>query len=266
MSLKIRSYTAFIIGLLVIPAVLLSVWTALGFIVLLSLLAAREWASINNYSTRSKYIFIFLIFGLIGLSLAVSWHPSNLTKLSIAGMLVLCVLAGVHLTHGFRKEFHFVSGILYIGLSAFFSTAFLYHNFDITKWYFLFLLILNWAVDIFAYLTGRKFGKTKIAPHISPGKSWEGLIGGTLFACLLGLVLNNFFFQYAAWKIILLALFIGIFGLFGDLLASSLKRHYQLKDSGSSIPGHGGFLDRFDSYFYITVVGICLYYLFNFAT
>lgn len=116
-----------------------------------------------------------------------------------------------------------------------------------------------WMYDSTAYLFGTKFGKHKMCKTISPKKSWEGFIAGTVFAIVMG-ILNAVIFQslsMLSWMII--ALLAVIFGTFGDIFESKIKRELNIKDSGNILPGHGGFLDRFDSLlFAIPVVFIWL--------
>lgn len=109
------------------------------------------------------------------------------------------------------------------------------------------LYFIIWVYDSAAYITGSLFGKHKIAANISPGKSWEGFIGGTVFAVVMG-ILNAVLFQKVSmvnW--IIIALLAVTFGTLGDFFESKLKRELGIKDSGSVLPGHGGLLDRFDS-------------------
>lgn len=106
------------------------------------------------------------------------------------------------------------------------------------------------AADSGAYLFGVNFGNHKLAPNISPGKSWEGFWGGLFCAVLLALIcmlLLGSTVMY--WKFIVLGLLTGLFSVSGDLFESLLKRHAVIKDSSSLIPGHGGLLDRLDSIF-----------------
>ncbi|MGB3161179.1 phosphatidate cytidylyltransferase [Carnobacterium sp.] len=109
-------------------------------------------------------------------------------------------------------------------------------------------LFIVWATDIGAYLVGRKFGKNKLAPHISPNKTIEGSLGGIF--CALAVSTIYFFIyplDFSFGMTVLLAILISVSGQLGDLVESALKRHYQVKDSGRILPGHGGILDRFDS-------------------
>lgn len=108
------------------------------------------------------------------------------------------------------------------------------------------LLFILWASDTGAYFAGTFFGKRKLFERISPKKSWEGFFGGAFLALVFAYGLSRFFhtFTLAQWIVIGLIIIIG--GTFGDLVESLLKRSIEIKDSGSALPGHGGFLDRFD--------------------
>lgn len=119
------------------------------------------------------------------------------------------------------------------------------------------LIVLISTFDTAAYVLGSMFGRSKIAPHISPGKSWEGFIGGYLCATggLAFLLWSNNTMQ-DAWIIFGFALLVCILGTTGDLFESWLKRKAAVKDSGALLPGHGGFLDRFDG---IIFTVLCLF-------
>lgn len=109
------------------------------------------------------------------------------------------------------------------------------------------LFILIWTFDTGAYVFGVSFGKHKIFPRISPKKSWEGEIGGAILTIIGSLIFAYLKPEIAIWKWIVFGSLIIIFGTYGDLSESLLKRTASLKDSGTILPGHGGMLDRFDS-------------------
>lgn len=109
------------------------------------------------------------------------------------------------------------------------------------------LFVFIWTNDTFAYLTGSMLGKHRMFERISPKKSWEGFVGGNLFALVAALVLFYFHRDIAWWQWLLIAETAVVAGTLGDLMESLLKRTLGVKDSGKSIPGHGGWLDRFDS-------------------
>jgi phosphatidate cytidylyltransferase len=110
----------------------------------------------------------------------------------------------------------------------------------------LFALCLVWAADVGAYFAGRSFGHTKLAPQVSPGKTWEGVLGGLVFAGLVALW-GSWWFALPALKLVPVCLVVVAFSVVGDLTESLLKRFAGLKDSGTLFPGHGGVMDRIDS-------------------
>ncbi len=121
------------------------------------------------------------------------------------------------------------------------------------------LFILIWSSDTFAYLTGRIFGKHKMAPKISPKKTWEGFAGGVILTQILGFYIEKHFPELRGnWMLV--GFLISVFAPLGDLVESQLKRNFGVKDSGKIIPGHGGILDRLDS-FIICVPVIYLYFV-----
>jgi phosphatidate cytidylyltransferase len=109
------------------------------------------------------------------------------------------------------------------------------------------LLIFIWVNDTGAYVIGVRFGKHRLCERISPKKSWEGFFGGLMFTVISGLIIAYYNPQIAWYHWIVLSVAVVIFGTYGDLFESLLKRTIEIKDSGCSLPGHGGFLDRFDS-------------------
>ncbi|MCS6969205.1 MAG: phosphatidate cytidylyltransferase [Cytophagales bacterium] len=108
-------------------------------------------------------------------------------------------------------------------------------------------MFLIWASDTGAYFTGKAFGKHKLFFRVSPKKTWEGSIGGTVLALIFAYIISLFCTDLQLWQWLCIAVIIVVTGTYGDLVESLFKRSLHVKDSGSSIPGHGGFLDRFDS-------------------
>jgi phosphatidate cytidylyltransferase len=123
--------------------------------------------------------------------------------------------------------------------------------------------LLIWANDTGAYLTGISFGRTKLFERISPKKTWEGFLGGVILAVLVAWLLSGWLGVVTKMQWIVISIIISIAGTYGDLIESMLKRSAGVKDSGNILPGHGGFLDRFDSavfsfplvYLFITLFG-----------
>lgn len=127
----------------------------------------------------------------------------------------------------------------------------MYYLWSLSAWWLLYVFILVWCADSGAYFVGRKLGKRKMSPHVSPNKSVEGLIGGLVTGGLV--VLGVSFGLLKDWSgmaiglFLLLSLITIVMSVFGDLFESMLKRHAGVKDAGSLLPGHGGILDRIDS-------------------
>ncbi|MDJ0834730.1 MAG: phosphatidate cytidylyltransferase [Gammaproteobacteria bacterium] len=140
---------------------------------------------------------------------------------------------------------------------------FIHQHFVQGSWMLMYLLTLVWVADIGAYFSGKRFGRHKLAPTISPGKTWEGVIGGILLNCLW---ISLVYLLSAGWGMhylafLLLGLVTASLSVVGDLYISLLKREAGLKDSGKILPGHGGILDRIDSLIAATPVFISGLYL-----
>jgi phosphatidate cytidylyltransferase len=109
------------------------------------------------------------------------------------------------------------------------------------------MMVIIWASDSGAYIFGSLLGKHKLAEKISPNKTWEGVIGGTIFSILISLLYFHFFDYFNSLQVMILATITIVAGTFGDLFESLIKRNFGVKDSGNLLPGHGGLYDRFDS-------------------
>ena len=124
------------------------------------------------------------------------------------------------------------------------------------------IMLLTWTNDTAAYLVGSRTGRHPLFPRISPGKTWEGTVGGTAFTLFIAWLLSMITPVYSLTEWLLIALCIILFGTLGDLVESMLKRSLDVKDSGSILPGHGGFMDRFDSMiFALPFIWLVLEYL-----
>lgn len=186
----------------------------------------------------------------------------NLSELLALSLIVIAVVT----LFRFTKELYFDNGkliftVIYTALPFGFALGlpkFSAVNETFTPEVF-FLFVLIWSSDSFAYFAGKLFGKHKMAPKISPKKTWEGYAGGVI----LTLILSFFIEKYNAdlrgnWVVV--GFLVAVFAPIGDLVESQLKRSFGAKDSGNIIPGHGGILDRLDS-FIITVPVVYLYFI-----
>ena len=150
--------------------------------------------------------------------------------------------------------------VMYIGFS-FMMLAYLQHLYG-HPIFILGVIMLTFMNDSLSYAVGRWKGKTPLFPSISPKKTWEGAIGGSIFTLALAISYPIFFFPNVpfVWDWLIITLIVVTMGPIGDLTESMLKRNFKVKDSGSILPGHGGFLDRFDALIFI-VPFVTIYYM-----
>lgn len=126
----------------------------------------------------------------------------------------------------------------------------------------LYIFILIWISDVMAFVVGSLWGKHKLAPKISEGKTWEGVAGGMIFTLLAGFMFQKYLLPNERMNWIVIGAIVAVFAPIGDLVESRLKRFFGVKDSGKLIPGHGGFLDRLDSFIFVIPM-VYLYLLIN---
>ena len=146
------------------------------------------------------------------------------------------------------KKMSFLIGLLF--LFPFLSLSYLLTQ---PNWSILviFLLVLNFSVDTGAWFFGRRFGKNKLWPSISPKKTREGAIGGAIFATIIGSLISSFYLERLSFLLVLCFVVISVMAQLGDLIESKFKRQLGVKDSSNLIPGHGGIYDRIDSLIYV---------------
>lgn len=158
----------------------------------------------------------------------------------------------LHSDRPFVNIGHFLLGLFYVGLPF---TLLAYISIGPDGEYaplrVFGLLLLTWTNDTMAYLVGSKIGKHPFFSRISPKKTWEGTLGGIAFTFFAGWLLAQWIGDFTLREWMLLATCVAIFGTLGDLVESMLKRSIHIKDSGSLLPGHGGLLDRFDSFIFV---------------
>ncbi|MDX2281373.1 MAG: phosphatidate cytidylyltransferase [Saprospiraceae bacterium] len=145
---------------------------------------------------------------------------------------------------------NYLLGVAYLGIpfSLLISISYWHGNYAPLRVFG--LLFLTWTNDTMAYLIGSKIGKTPFFARISPKKTWEGTIGGVVCTFIVAYFFSIWILDFELSEWMLQAAIIAVFGTLGDLVESMLKRSIHVKDSGSILPGHGGFLDRFDSFIF----------------
>lgn len=161
------------------------------------------------------------------------------------GWALVVLSAGAVLARLSSGRWAMAAGVLYVGVA---SVALIWLRGDNAagRANVLFLVFVVWASDIGAYAAGRLLGGRKLAPSISPGKTWSGAAGGLIAAMLVGEAAGNLLAGAPIGRAAMVAGLLGLAAQAGDLLESAIKRHFGVKDSGTLIPGHGGLLDRLD--------------------
>lgn len=154
-----------------------------------------------------------------------------------------------HNGHGFDNAMKLWFGLIWLAPAGFFWLVLSQKNHFYDYRIPLGMLLLVWMADTAAYFVGKFLGKHKISEKVSPNKTWEGFVGGMLGNCILAYFLETYWKQSFSWYLVGLSTV--PVGLIGDLVESMFKRSRNIKDSSGLLPGHGGFLDRFDGFFFV---------------
>ena len=204
--------------------------------------------------------------GATGLLISSAQWPTLVTDRAVllgtlAIALCMPLLSGKSLRDSLTDGMVLVMGVLYLGLTL--SYLVLTRGLPDGALLIFFVFLVTWAGDTGAYVAGKSMGRHALAPVISPKKTYEGLAGGLVLACLMAVVARAWFLPaFSLVDCLALGMILTITGLIGDLAESAMKRSAGFKDSGALIPGHGGMLDRLDSllftgpafYYYVTIV------------
>ena len=255
--MKKRVISAIVALIIIVPLIILGGWpfyigaTLIGLVGFRELLRLREGKKDIPIITKVIALASFLILVLTGID------ASSISLVIDFKMIALILFLNLLPIVIYRdnKKYNIEDALFSIGAIFFLGFAFNFlivvRNFDLN--YLIFLLLLTIFTDIFAYVGGSLVGKHKMIPSISPKKTWEGCVFGTL----MGVFVSTFFyvsvFNYDNSMFLLIAIVTGlsIIGQIGDLIFSSIKRHYGVKDFSSLMPGHGGILDRLDSILFV---------------
>ncbi|WP_292975590.1 phosphatidate cytidylyltransferase [Pantoea sp. UBA4549] len=276
--LKSRLITAFILIPLVIAALF---WLPLsGFAITtiaICMLAAWEWGQLAGMATRQQRVWLALLCGLLLAAMLFTLpsysHDAHQPQLEsslwaalgwwiVALFLVLFYPASAALWRGSRP-LRLLFGVLTIVPFFWGMIALRQYHYDTDHfagaWWLLFVMLLVWGADSGAYMFGRLFGKNKLAPKVSPGKTWEGFFGGLLSSAIIAWLFALLApLTVVPGTLIACAVVATLASVLGDLTESMFKREAGIKDSGNLIPGHGGILDRIDSLTAAVPVFACL--------
>jgi phosphatidate cytidylyltransferase len=236
-DLKLRILSASILAPLALACIWIGGAAFAGLIALIAIGLAYEWLGLCGQRASPPAVFLYAV-----LPLAVVLTARG----DMIAVLVLLAVATA-IGRGISPIRPVGFGIPYLGAGAV-ALVWLRQPSGSGGVNVIVLLLVVWASDIGAYIAGRAIGGPRLAPAISPGKTWSGAIGGLVAAAAVGAaasaILRN---GQVSWRPMLFAVLIGIISQAGDLFESQLKRHFGVKDSGTMIPGHGGLLDRLDA-------------------
>lgn len=270
----------FLIPLVLIVLFILPLPLFMLVVLLVCVLAAWEWAPMAGFVRRTARLWFTLatcgVLLLMQLSIPAyqtllqTWHVTATLWLALGwwALAMILVLFYPRSAHWWR-DCRLVKALfgLCVLVPFFWGMMILrqYHysvNHHIGAWWLLYVMVLVWAADSGAYFAGRHWGKHKLAPQVSPGKTWEGLLGGLVLAVLVAWLFNHLVLLHSSPKIVTFSAIIAVIAsVFGDLTESMLKREAGIKDSGQLIPGHGGILDRIDSLTAAIPIFACLLFL-----
>lgn len=230
-----------------------------GFVFALSLMALWEFFNAlrqNKFKPLDIAAYILLIVYYL-----INNNFETMMYILVASTFLLLIVPVIDLEYTFVDVSLTLLGFIYAGVL--FSTVYLVNSKANGIYLVWLIFISSWLSDTAAYYSGRFLGKHKLCPKVSPKKTVEGSIGGflgaTIFCGIFGLIVNKYIYIMPIYHYFIIGALCGIFGQFGDLVASSVKRYVGIKDYSNLIPGHGGILDRFDSIIFSSTV--IFYYL-----
>ncbi len=252
----------------------------LGFaitILAICMLAAWEWGQFAGFAARSQRIWLALLCGLLLafmlFTLPAYQHSVHLPQIGgalwvslgwwIVALLLVLSYPGSAAFWRHSRPLRLVFGLLTIVPFFWGMLALRQYHYEADHyagaWWLLYVMFLVWGADSGAYMFGKLFGKHKLAPKVSPGKTWEGFFGGLVTSALLSWLFSVFApLQVPLSTLLICSITAALASVLGDLTESMFKREAGIKDSGSLIPGHGGILDRIDSLTAAVPVFACL--------
>ena len=232
-----------------LPAVFLApAWLWAVLVSGVVMIAAHEWARLSLFPGFLPAVYAVLL-GLIALGLSflpMASEQAAHTALFMVAALFWVVLAPLWLKFGWQGRAVFIRAA--VGLTVLLPTwaAILYLR-ERSPGILISIMAIVWIADTAAYFSGRTFGRHKLAPHVSPGKTWEGVAGALLALLLYAWIMSGFQSVVALPVLLMMVVVLFYFSVLGDLFESWIKRVAGMKDSGTLLPGHGGVLDRIDA-------------------
>lgn len=255
--MKTRVISAIVALAIIIPLILNGGLVFNLGVYVISILALKEFLDVK--ATKKQIPIFIQLIAYIFITILIAFNSKDLSNVFTLDYRVLSALFMAFLIptvfyheqskYSINDAFYLIGGLLFLGISM--SLLILVRSIDLNL--LIFLLIIPMVTDIFAYITGMLIGKHPLLTEISPKKTVEGMIGGTIMGVFVGAMFYHTLIDPLFPKIELLAIctFLSILGQYGDLVFSAIKRYFGKKDFSNLIPGHGGILDRLDSIIFV---------------
>jgi phosphatidate cytidylyltransferase len=242
-----RLASAFVLAAVALGAVIASPWSFLVLVIVAGAILTSEWGRLTRGEGRDP-ITIIAAADVAAVALFATLGQPELALALLAAAAVAIALISIR-----RSKLGWsIAGLLYVALPAL-ALVWLRGDQDLGVKAVLFLLAVAWTTDTASYAGGRSLGGPKLAPRISPKKTWSGFVVGTLTPALIGYAFALILGGTSPWRLALVSIGLALACQIGDLLESAVKRHFGVKDMSQLIPGHGGLFDRIDSFLLASV-------------
>ena len=255
--MKTRIISAVIALAIIIPLILNGGAIFNLGVYVISILALKEFLDIK--STKKQIPIFIQLIAYIFITILIAFNSKDLSNVFTLDYRILAALFMAFLIptvfyherskYSINDAFYLIGGLLFLGISM--SLLILVRSLDLNL--LIFLLLIPMVTDIFAYITGMLIGKNKLLEEISPKKTVEGMVGGTIMGVFISAMFYHTVIDPTFSKVELVAIctFLSLLGQYGDLVFSAIKRYFGKKDFSNLIPGHGGILDRLDSIVFV---------------
>lgn len=249
-NLLTRTLSALVYATLFITAILFCAESYIGLLALFAGICIWELSKIIQFKSVVPYLFLAAV---TYFSLTTSSKQNGallaVTLTGLSTLLYLLISTKPVLTDTFGKKL--LLQVIYVVFPFYFLMNLPFVNGEYHPNIIIYIILIIWTNDSFAYLVGKNFGKRKLFEKVSPKKTVEGFIGGLTFSIIAGLAISYYAHVFSVVNWVIIAIIVSVIGSLGDLVESKLKRQANVKDSGTIMPGHGGLLDRLDSLFFL---------------
>ncbi len=250
-NLITRSISGLVYAIIFISAILFSKESYIGLMAVFSVICVFEFSKILKSKNIIPYITLIAFIYLSTFKNSIL-SSDYLIVFCLTGLLILLyLLIGIKpiKTDSLSKKIFLQ--IIYLILPFYFLIKLPFIQEEYTPNIIIYIILMIWTNDSFAFIVGKNFGKHKLFESVSPKKTIEGFIGGLVFAVLAGFLIGYYSNAFSIVNWVIIAVIVSVFGSLGDLVESKFKRQANIKDSGTIMPGHGGLLDRLDSLFFL---------------